>query len=128
LVGPTPTRHSRVRARSSRGRYPRAYLEQSVAESPPADCFQSCAASGAVPRRKEPRMQILNAWFIAAVAAIQTYPVDRRVPRPAPVLVRPVFAGDTPDASMLGRVRLLGIDAPEIGRGFDTAAPFSREA
>src|SRR5262249_36611193 len=44
------------------------------------------------------------------------------------VLVRAVFDGDTIDVAGYGHVRLLGIDAPEIGRGFDTAAPFGREA
>ena len=44
------------------------------------------------------------------------------------MLVRAVVDGDTLDVSTFGRVRLLGIDAPEIGRGFDTSAPFSREA
>jgi endonuclease YncB( thermonuclease family) len=48
--------------------------------------------------------------------------------RSAPVLVRAVVDGDTLDVSTVGRVRLLGIDAPEIGRGFDTSAPFGREA
>ena len=42
--------------------------------------------------------------------------------------MRAVIDGDTIDVTVFGRVRLLGIDAPEIGRGFDTAAPFSREA
>src|SRR5262249_43921656 len=32
------------------------------------------------------------------------------------------------DIAAFGRVRLLGIDAPELGRGFDTSAPFAREA
>jgi micrococcal nuclease len=44
------------------------------------------------------------------------------------VLVRSVIDGDTIDVATVGRVRLLGIDAPEIGRGFDTSAPFAREA
>src|SRR5262249_20123411 len=48
--------------------------------------------------------------------------------RSAPVLVRAVLDGDTIDVATVGRVRLLGIDAPEIGRGFDTAAPFARAA
>ena len=42
--------------------------------------------------------------------------------------MRVVIDGDTIDVATVGRVRLLGIDAPEIGRGFDTAAPFGREA
>jgi micrococcal nuclease len=36
--------------------------------------------------------------------------------------------GDTLDLAGAGRVRLLGIDAPELGAGFDTPAPFAREA
>src|SRR4029077_6209780 len=48
--------------------------------------------------------------------------------RSDPVLVRAVIDGDTIDVVAIGRVRLLGIDAPEIGRGFDTAAPFARAA
>jgi endonuclease YncB( thermonuclease family) len=44
------------------------------------------------------------------------------------VLVRAVVDGDTIDVAQFGRVRLLGIDAPELGRGFDTPAPFGREA
>jgi micrococcal nuclease len=39
-----------------------------------------------------------------------------------------VIAGDPIDVASMGRVRLLGIDAPEIGRVFDTAAPFGQEA
>src|SRR5580765_9093702 len=50
------------------------------------------------------------------------------VRRSDPVLVRAVLDGDTIDVATFGRVRLLGIDAPEIGRGFDTAAPFARAA
>jgi endonuclease YncB( thermonuclease family) len=48
--------------------------------------------------------------------------------RSDPVLVRRVFDGDTIDAVGVGRVRLLGIDAPEVGHGFDNDAPFGREA
>ena len=48
--------------------------------------------------------------------------------RTDPVLVKAVIDGDTIDVAAIGRVRLLGIDAPEIGRGFDTAAPFARAA
>src|SRR5262249_32837957 len=48
--------------------------------------------------------------------------------RSDPMLVRAVLDGDTIDVAGIGRVRLLGIDAPEIGRGFDTAAPFARAA
>ena len=73
-------------------------------------------------------MQILIAMAAAAVAAIQTSAFTDRVTRSAPVLVRAVIDGDTLDVATIGRVRLLGIDAPEIGRGYDTSAPFGREA
>ena len=42
--------------------------------------------------------------------------------------MRYVLDGDTIDVASVGRVRLLGIDAPEVGRGLDTSAPFAREA
>jgi micrococcal nuclease len=78
-------------------------------------------------------MQILIVFAAAAVAVFQTStpsaPGARaRVTRSESVLVRAVFDGDTIDVATVGRVRLLGIDAPEIGRGFDTSAPFGREA
>lgn len=44
------------------------------------------------------------------------------------VLVRYCIDGDTIHVAGIGRVRLLGIDAPEIGRGFDTSEPFAHEA
>jgi micrococcal nuclease len=73
-------------------------------------------------------MQILITVALAAVAAIQTPSIAARVMRSESVLVRSVIDGDTIDVATVGRVRLLGIDAPEIGRGFDTSAPFAREA
>ncbi|MEQ1760859.1 MAG: thermonuclease family protein, partial [Vicinamibacterales bacterium] len=42
--------------------------------------------------------------------------------------MRRVLDGDTIDVGHAGRVRLLGIDAPELGIGFDTPAPFAAEA
>lgn len=39
-----------------------------------------------------------------------------------------VLDGDTIDVSGVGRVRLLGIDAPERAFGFDTPEPFAEEA
>ncbi len=59
----------------------------------------------------------------AGVATLGTSP-----DRSDPVLVKAVLDGDTIDVAQFGRVRLLGIDAPEIGRGFDTAAPFAYAA
>ena len=73
-------------------------------------------------------MQILITVTLAAVAAIQTPSIAARLLRSESVLVRSVIDGDTIDVATVGRVRLLGIDAPEIGRGFDTSAPFAREA
>jgi micrococcal nuclease len=73
-------------------------------------------------------MQILIAVLATGVAAIQIPSFNARVTRSDLVLVRSVIDGDTIDVATFGRVRLLGIDAPEIGRGFDTSAPFGREA
>ena len=75
-------------------------------------------------------MQILIAWLVVSAAAVQTLPLalTPQLTRSDPVLVRQVIDGDTIDVGTLGRVRLLGIDAPEINRGFDTAAPFAHEA
>jgi endonuclease YncB( thermonuclease family) len=73
-------------------------------------------------------MQILITLLAATVAASQTSSLTNHLRRSEPVLVRTVIDGDTIDVSTVGRVRLLGIDAPETGRGFDTAAPFGHEA
>jgi endonuclease YncB( thermonuclease family) len=76
-------------------------------------------------------MQILPTLLAAVVAAVAAVPTSRGVPeirRSGSLLVTRVVDGDTIDVSTVGRVRLLGIDAPEIGRGFDTSAPFGREA
>lgn len=81
----------------------------------------------AIPRQMESRMQFLITVLLAAVAVIQSSSFPSAT-RSDPVLVRSVVDGDTIDVAAIGRVRLLGIDAPEIGRGFDTAAPFGVEA
>jgi len=73
-------------------------------------------------------MLFLHLVLVSVVAVLHTYPLDARATRSDPLLVRAVVDGDTIDVAALGRVRLLGIDAPEIGRGFDTSAPFAREA
>jgi micrococcal nuclease len=70
-------------------------------------------------------MQIVRTLSVAAMAAIQLLQPSARS---EPVLVTTVFDGDTVDVAGIGHVRLLGIDAPEIGHGFDTAAPYGREA
>jgi len=69
-------------------------------------------------------VHVVAAHMVAAFTSART-PPD---PASGPVMVRAVVDGDTIDTTTVGRVRLLGIDAPEIGRGFDTAAPFGREA
>jgi endonuclease YncB( thermonuclease family) len=66
--------------------------------------------------------------LIGASAAVFAALTTPRPERSESVLVRAVIDGDTIDVTTLGRVRLLGIDAPEIGRGFDTAAPFAYAA
>ena len=73
-------------------------------------------------------MQILITAVLSAVAVVQTPAPSLRVTRSESVVVKAVIDGDTIDVSTYGRVRLLGIDAPEVGRGFDTSAPFGREA
>ena len=73
-------------------------------------------------------MQILPTLLLAAVAAVQTSSAVPKIHRSDPVVVTRVIDGDTIDVSTVGRVRLLGIDAPEVGHGFDTSAPFGREA
>lgn len=57
---------------------------------------------------------------------------QRRLPRSddcgsAAVITR-VLDGDTVDVAGIGRVRLLGIDAPEMGGAFERPAPFALEA
>ena len=73
-------------------------------------------------------MHFLITIALTAVAVLQTAPLGRNVKPAGLVLVRRVIDGDTIDVATVGRVRLLGIDAPEIGHRFDTTAPFGREA
>src|SRR2546422_7457491 len=74
-------------------------------------------------------MQILPTAVMLALAISQPSAWDlAHGTRSDPVLVRAVIDGDTIDVTMFGRVRLLGIDAPEIGRVFDTSAPFAYAA
>ena len=75
-------------------------------------------------------MQILPASLAAALAVFQSWSAATapKIVRSDPVLVRRVVDGDTIDVVGVGRVRLLGIDAPELGRVYDTAAPFAKEA
>jgi len=74
-------------------------------------------------------MQFLPAALAAAMTFLQSWPLtSSKIVRSDPVLVRRVVDGDTIDVASVGRVRLLGIDAPELGRVYDTAAPFAQEA
>lgn len=73
-------------------------------------------------------MQILPRAAVLATAIFQVWASTPKIVRSDPVLVRYVVDGDTIDVTGVGRVRLLGIDAPELGRVYDTAAPFAREA
>ncbi|OLC48500.1 MAG: hypothetical protein AUH43_09345 [Acidobacteria bacterium 13_1_40CM_65_14] len=73
-------------------------------------------------------MQILPTVLVAAVAITQTFSFGSRPKRSDPVVVTSVTDGDTITVARFGRIRLLGIDAPEMGHGFDTAAPFAEEA
>jgi endonuclease YncB( thermonuclease family) len=72
-------------------------------------------------------MQILLT-SVSALIAIAAMFTARPLERSELVLVRAVIDGDTIDVMTFGRVRLLGIDAPEIGRVFDTSAPFAYAA
>ena len=73
-------------------------------------------------------MQILRTLVLAGVAVAHTFASPQRVARSELVLVKSVIDGDTIAVTTFGRVRLLGIDAPEVSHGLDTAAPFGREA
>ena len=78
-------------------------------------------------------MKILLAllgWTLATIAtSSSTLTSGGNTPqRSDPVLVRSVLDGDTIEVVGVGRVRLLGIDAPEGAHGLGTAAPFAHEA
>ena len=72
-------------------------------------------------------MQILRTLVATAVAALQ-FSAPPKLKRSELVLVKSVFDGDTISVTTFGRVRLLGIDAPETSHGLDTSAPFGDEA
>src|SRR6478672_11729208 len=80
------------------------------------------------PAPMESRMQILIVLGLTAVAVLQTSSFGGALSQSQPLLVRAVVNGDTIDVATVGRVRLLGIDAPAAGRGTSTPAPFGREA
>src|SRR5437867_7309367 len=66
-------------------------------------------------------MQVLP---IVCALSLTVFQLSRPLTRSDPVLVRAVINGDTIDVLTVGRVRLLGIDAPEIG----SAGSLGREA
>ena len=72
---------------------------------------------------------MLIGWTLAAASPPPVVLASATIPhRLDPVLVRSVLDGDTIDVATVGRVRLLGIDAPELAHGHGTAAPFAYEA
>jgi micrococcal nuclease len=73
-------------------------------------------------------MQFLITTVVTAVAVFQTSSFGGALKQSAPLLVRSVIDGNTIDVATVGRVRLIGIDAPEIGHGLASSAPFGREA
>ena len=66
--------------------------------------------------------------LILALAGAATAQTSRSLHRSESVAVRAVIDGDTIDVATIGRVRLLGIDAPSIGHRLDTAASSGRAA
>jgi micrococcal nuclease len=70
-------------------------------------------------------MHFLPTLVLAAVAAAQASVTPTRSD---PMLVRAVIDGRTIEVATAGRLRLLGIDVPAIGRGLDTMAPLARQA
>jgi micrococcal nuclease len=79
-------------------------------------------------RDVEVGMQFLIALLAVSLAENPVLTTSTRVVRSDPVLVRSVLDGDTLSVVGVGTVRLLGIDAPEVSHGLDSAEPFGREA
>ena len=73
-------------------------------------------------------MQILITLGLTAVAVLQTSSFGGALRQSQPLLVKSVLNGDTIDVATVGRVRLLGIDAPAAGPGTAASAPFGRQA
>ena len=72
-------------------------------------------------------MQILPSLLVLTMAILQLSPAHRIV-RSDPVLVRAVIDGNTVDVATVGRVRLLGIDAPSVGNRSTSGEPFAKES
>lgn len=73
-------------------------------------------------------MQYLHVLAASTLAISQASPFPAQIGRSDFVLVRSIVDGNTIVVSNVGRVRLLGIAAPKVGRGLDTSAPFAAEA
>jgi micrococcal nuclease len=73
-------------------------------------------------------MQILRTFLVPALAAVAALQGSRTPTRSDPVLVTAVFDGATINIAAVGRVRLLGIEAPKRGHALDATAPFARDA
>lgn len=73
-------------------------------------------------------MHYLHVLAASALAVFQASPLIGQIRRSDFVLVRSIVDGNTIVVSNIGRVRLLGIAAPKLGRGLDTSAPFAGEA
>ena len=74
------------------------------------------------PQHSRPRSLLSVVLFSSTSLAAATWQCGIVAP------VTRVIDGDTIDVGGLGRVRLLGIDAPEIGGAFERPAPFAIEA
>jgi endonuclease YncB( thermonuclease family) len=79
--------------------------------------LQNCIRDPRNPAPMESRMQILITLGVMAVAVLQTSSFGTALKQSQPLLVKSVVNGDTIDVATVGRVRLLGIDAPAAGRG-----------
>jgi endonuclease YncB( thermonuclease family) len=95
-------------------------LHCSVVVHPRAD--SSDAASGS--------LSLLGSLAIVAASAIGlTASIVQPPPqRSSPVLVQRVIDGDTIEVANIGRVQLLGIDAPELAARYETSKPDARAA
>ena len=73
-------------------------------------------------------MQVLLSLLFWTLADSSSAQLSNRLLRSDPVLVRTAVDGNTIDVAALGHVRLLGIEAPKVGRGRTTGEPFAVEA
>jgi micrococcal nuclease len=92
------------------------------------DGLQRCFQPSRNPAPNGGTMQILPIVMTTAIAALHTPATAGRITSSDSLLVTAVLDGRTIAVARLGHVRLLGIEAPETGRGFGTAPPFAREA